>query len=310
MTTRARSGDGVGVEASMGGPRPRRARRALLKAVLVLLCLGAGAAGRIFGGDWVWAGFAGALMLTAVIVLRGAWQPAPSGAGRGSISAQAAGRDAHMTHNRSFTLNAGGFSAVVGAAFIIVLNGALVAHVSTEVPGGRYYRPENTETVQRKPPATAVEPVFLRDLPEEQIRVSTGGSAPQAGARLAGRQCARSVFMPVSEVGRARLIVLTPSKRYKRFTALAGMPDDEDVRASTEFALLGDDQRVIDHKTVSPGKPAEFDQDVSAYATLYLRVTLITSRNGSEYGGDYRAVWGDAQLLAPNGQARVCPTSA
>lgn len=311
MTTKARLEKGGAAEASMAAPRRGGVRRALARMVLVMLiCLAAGVAGRIFGGDWVWAGFAAALMLTTMIVLRGAWQPAGSPAERGSINAQAAGRDAHMTNTRNFTLNAGGLSAVVGAVLIMLVNGLLVAHVSTDVPGGRYYRPTVPETTRTSPPATAVAPVFLRDLPEEQIRVSSGGGVPEAGARLAGRQCARSIYMPASSVGLAQLIVVTPSRRFQRFKALAGMPDDEDVKASAEFALLGDGQRVIDHKTVSPGQPAEFDQDVSAYATLYLRVTLITTKNGSEYGGDYRAVWGDAQLLTRNGQATVCPTSA
>ncbi|WP_433463371.1 NPCBM/NEW2 domain-containing protein [Spirillospora sp. CA-128828] len=291
----------------MGEPGGGRARRALLRMLVILLaCAAAGAAGRIFGGDWVWGGFAAALTLTTVIVLRGAWQPA----GRGTINAQAATRDAYMTHNRSFTLNAGGLSAVVGAALIMAVNGLLVAHVSTDVPGGRYYRPTSPEpgADRKSPPATAVTPVFLRDLPAEQISPATGVSV--AGARITGRQCSRSIYQPVSTIGLAHVITLTPTTRYRRFMALAGMPDDEDLKASVEFELLGDGQRMIGRKTVSPGKPAEFDQDISAYATLYLRVTLITSKNGTEYGGDYRAVWGDAQLLPANGQPSLCPTAA
>ncbi|NYE14918.1 NPCBM/NEW2 domain-containing protein [Actinomadura citrea] len=292
----------------MGRPGGGRTRRALLRMLLILVaCAAAGAAGRIFGGDWVWGGFAAVLMLTTVIVLRGAWQPA----GRGTVNAQAATRDAYMTHNRSFTLNAGGLSAVVGAALIMAVNGLLVAHVSTDVPGGRYYRPTSPEpgADRRSTPPTAVTPVFLRDLPREQIR-GTSGVSVEAGARITGRQCSRSIYQPVSAIGLARIITLTPTTRYQRFMALAGMPDDEDLKASVEFVLLGDDQRVIGRRTVSPGKPAEFDQDISAYATLYLRATLLTSKNGTEYGGDYRAVWGDAQLLPANGQPSVCPTSA
>ncbi|NDU74776.1 hypothetical protein GWI34_19405 [Actinomadura sp. DSM 109109] len=306
MTTRARAGGGVEVETSMDGSRRGGA---LVRAVLFLaLCSGAGAAGRIFGGDWVWAGFAAALMLTNLILLRGAWRSRQGGSG--IINAQAAQGNAHMDNSRSYTLNAGGFSAGLGALLVFAVNTALVAHVSTDVPGGRYYRPEGADAVRTSPPATAVEPVFLRDLPDEQMRVANGNDVPRGGARLAGRQCARSVYLTVSSVGLSRVIVLTPSTRFQKFTALAGVPDDQDPKASVEFALLGDAQQVIDQKTAAPGSPAVIDRDVSAYATLYLRVTLLKTRNGSRYAGDYQAVWGDAQLLAPNGQARVCPTSA
>lgn len=297
MTTRARAG-GAEVEASAEAPRRGRARRALLRTLPVLLaCAAAGGAGWYFGGDRTWGAFAAALTLTAAVVLRGAWRPAG-----GTVNAQAAERDAYMTHNRSFTLNAGGLSAVVGAAAIVGLNGLLVAHVSTDVPGGRYYRPSGA--------SGAAAPVLLRDLPSEQIGSTSGFSLQKGGSRISGRQCARSVYQVVSSIGAPSVITVTPTARYARFTALAGMPDEADLRASSEFVLLGDGQRLIARKTASPGRPARFDEDVSSHKTLYLRVALITSRNGTEFGGTYRAVWGDAQLLSAKSRPDVCPTSA
>lgn len=312
MRTKARVGGG---EAEVSGDEPKggQARRAVTwLLVLLLLCGGAGAAGRFFGGGWVWGGFAAALMLTVILVLRAAWQPV----GGGNVTVQAAERDTHYIKDTRFTLNAGGISAVAGAALILAVNGAMVTHVSRNVPGGLYYRPTQspTPTARKSPvastvaPAGAVAPIFLRDLPPEQIR-ETSGSLVQEGARITGRQCARSIYQPLAVIGTPLVITITPNTRYKKFMALAGMPDNEDIKASVEFALLGDGQRVIEKRTASPGKPAEFDHDVSAYTTLYLQATLITSKDGTDYAGDYRAVWGDAQFLSTNGQPSICPTS-
>ncbi|WP_067811925.1 NPCBM/NEW2 domain-containing protein [Actinomadura kijaniata] len=292
MTIRARASDGAAgsaAEASVTPPR-RRVRRVLLRTVPVALVVAAtGTAGWLLGGDPVWAAFAAGLTLAAVLVLQSMWRP----------TVQTAGRDLNIV--RSFTLKGGGFSALAATALILVVNGLMVRHVSTEVPGGRFYHPSGRSAAL----ATGVTPTFLRDLPHTELRAESG-SVPKSGARIKGRQCSRSVHLSVSSIGRGRLVTITPGRRFERFRALAGLPDDTDQGVSVEFALLGDKQQGIQSGRATPGAPVEFDRDVSAYTTLYLRTTLITSENGPVYAGDYRAVWGDAQFLPVNGQVGGC----
>ncbi|MER7541533.1 hypothetical protein ABTW95_00835 [Spirillospora sp. NPDC127506] len=280
-----------------GGPRRTMAKAAFI----VLACAGACAAGRVLGGDWYWGGFAGAMVLIAAIVGRGARRPSVQ------TTVNAAGRDINTTNVRKtrLNINTGGVTAVLGAVLIVVVDGLLVAHVSTQVPGGRFYEP--SEPVQAVgAPATARAPVFLRDLPSSQLHEPQTGWFRRRGARITGRPCARSVYVALSVIGRPATITLTTAAKYSRFKALAGVPDEDPPNVTIEFTLLGDD-KVVATRNAGPRKPAVFDEDISPYTTLNLRTALIAAENGTEPPDkSHDAVWGDAQLVPSGGTTDGC----
>ena len=283
-----------------GGPRRRVAKAAFV----VLACAAACAAGRVFGGDWYWGGFAGAMVLIALFVGRGARRPSVE------TTVNAAGRDVNnnTVHNTRFNIRTGGVTAVVGAVLIVVADGLLVTHVSTQVPGGRFYQPSERSQAAGAP-ATARAPVFLRDLPNSQLHEPQTGWFRRRGARITGRSCARSVYIGLGAIGRPATITLTTVEKYVRFRALAGIPDDDLPSVTIEFTLLGDDHLVAT-KSAAPRKPAVFDEDVSAYTTLNLRTALISAENGTELPDtSHDAVWGDAQLLPSDGTTEGCLTT-
>lgn len=287
-------------ERKRGGPR----RAMATAAFVVLACAAAGAAGRVLGGDWYWGGFTGAMVLIALFVGQGARRPSAE------TTVNAAGRDIHTrtVHNTRVNIRAGGVTAIVGAVLIVLVDGLLVAHVSTRVPGGRFYQP--SEPVQAVgAPATARAPVFLRDLPSSQMHPPQYGWFRRRGARIAGRSCARSIYIELGTIGRPATVTLTPSAKYARFKALAGVPDEDSPNVTIEFTLLGDD-RVVATKNAGPRNPAVFDEDVSPYTTLNLRTALIAAENGTEPPDkSHDAVWGDAQLLPSGGTTDGCLTA-
>lgn len=268
-----------------GGRKRPRTVRAALTAVPILAAF---AAGTVFGGDWTWGGFAASMVLVAVLLLHGG-RPA------GGTAVQAAGRDNRTTSIRTSNVkvNTGGVTGVLGVALIVLIDGLLVAHVSTSVPGGLYYSPAGSSTRA---------PTFLRDLDADKIRAVGSGRVDTTDMQIGGRQCARSVTQPPAAVGLARTITVTRDEGFVRFMARAGIADDLPSDITVEFALIGDDREVA-RRTATPRSPVDFDVDVSAYTVLELRSTVITSKISGVY-----AVWGDAQLLPARGAPVGCVT--
>ncbi|QFG22248.1 NPCBM/NEW2 domain-containing protein [Actinomadura sp. WMMB 499] len=268
-----------------GGRKRPRTVRAALTAVPILAAF---AAGTVFGGDWTWGGFAASMVLVAVLLLHGG-RPA------GGTAVQAAGRDNRTTTTRisNVRVNTGGATGVLGVALIVLIDGLLVAHVSTSVPGGLYYSPAGSSTTS---------PTFLRDLDEDKIRAVGSGLVEKTGMQIGGRQCARSVTQQPAPVGLARTITVTRDEGFQRFKARAGIADDLPSDTTVEFAVTGDDREVA-RRTATPRSPVDFDVDVSAYTVLELRSTVIASKISGVY-----AVWGDAQLLPARGAPVGCVT--
>ncbi|NVI89292.1 hypothetical protein [Actinomadura sp. BRA 177] len=210
----------------MSGRKSGGVRRGMVRAAFVLLvCAAAGAAGRVFGGDWYWSGFAAAMVLIAFFVGRGARRPAVE------TKVNAAGRDINTKHDTRVNVHTGGVTAVVGMVLIILVDGLLVAHVSTQVPGGRFYQ-EPAEKAGA--PATARAPVFLRDLPSGELHTEVGWLG-RGGVRITGRTCARSVYLELGTIGRPSTFTLTPTAKYARFKALAGIPDEDPPNVTVEI---------------------------------------------------------------------------
>ena len=103
----------------MSGRKSGGVRRAVVRAAfVVLVCAAAGAAGRVFGGDWYWGGFAAAMVLIAFFVGRGARRPAAE------TKVDVAGRDIKSWHDTRVNVHTGGVTAVVGMVLIILVDGS------------------------------------------------------------------------------------------------------------------------------------------------------------------------------------------
>jgi hypothetical protein len=87
-------------------------------------------------------------------------------------------------------------------------------------------------------------------------------------------------------------------RHYRRLKATLGVNDEAPSDARSTFEVFLDGRKVYS-TIVKLGKPATLDLDVSDI----LRLRMIMTGG---VGGDYRAVWGDAQLLGAPGEV---PTS-
>jgi hypothetical protein len=148
--------------------------------------------------------------------------------------------------------------------------------------------PSSAAPEESAPPEPTLPPgsVFLTEL-SSVATIDGWSSGPR---QMLGRDYPRSLTAPACGFD-TDVLSYNIFRKYARFQATIGLPDDAETGSEATFLLLADNLQIYESRRLKPGEVVTVDEPVKNVFRLSLRVSSTCAEQA-------KATWGDARLLS------------